>query len=138
MRFLVATFLFWGGLNSIYFSGDNSSAGIINHDTIGKLPADTIFIKAVALDSFGKYCDRFPWDVICAEKIRFRIIDPMKSSFPNNEEISVMVRNIDLHDLKIVPNTKYQLGISKKIDGTILIKEDTAAIFWTRTINPSP
>lgn len=137
MRIVILALVF-GAFNVFFVQGGNFSSGRnLLVDTTGKTPDDTIFIKAAALDSFGSYCDRFPWDVICAEKVRFRINDTLNTFFHKNEIIPVMVRNIDLGDLKVVPNSIYMLGLTKYPGGKVILKEDTLAFFWTCTIRPS-
>jgi hypothetical protein len=120
-----------------YISGSNSSPCNLVSDTIGKSSIDTIYIKATALDSFGTYCDRFVWDVTCAEKVRFTITDSLNTFFHKNEILPVMVRNIDLGELRIIPNFNYLLGITKYPGGKVILKEDTLATFWTCTIKLS-
>jgi hypothetical protein len=135
MRIVTLAFVF-GAFNMFFVPGGNFSSGEnLVFDTIGKIPGDTFFIKAAALDSFGSYCDRrdFECDCSCAEKIRFKIIDSLKTTFRQNEVIDVMARQIDLSGLRIVPDSIYILGISKS-HSRIVFKENTLAIFETRVV----
>ena len=113
--------------------GNFSSGSNLVFDTIGKIPIDTIFIKAAALDSFGSFCDRYQFEDPCSEKIRFKIIDSLKTTFHHNEVIDVMVRDVDLDRLRIIPDSIYILGISNH-PGRMVFKEDTPAIFTTRVV----